>query len=47
MKKFFNDNLHWFVIIALILAGFAVYKIAKANGGKLFTKEAETPAITE
>lgn len=26
MKKFFNDNLWWMVIIAIALAGFAIYK---------------------
>ena len=26
MKKIFNDNLWWIVIIAVALAGFALYK---------------------
>lgn len=45
MKKFFTDNMHLFVIIALALAGFAVYKIVKSN--KNTTATTVTDAITE
>lgn len=31
MKKFLTDNMHILVLIALVLAGFAVYKICKKN----------------
>lgn len=31
MKKFITDNMHILVLIALVLAGFAVYKICKKN----------------
>lgn len=31
MKKFFNDNLWWMVIIAIALAGFAIYKTMGKN----------------
>lgn len=39
MKKFLTDNMHWIVLIALVLAGFAVWKITKGNKNeKLITK---------
>lgn len=27
MKKFFNDNLWWLMIIALAVGGYALYKV--------------------
>lgn len=38
MKKFFNDNLWWLMIVALAVGGYALYKVMHAE------KEAETPA---
>ena len=32
MKKFLADNITWLVLIALVLAGFAVWKLMKADG---------------
>lgn len=40
MKKFITDNIVWFVLAAIILSGFAIYKLQKDN------KPAETPAET-
>lgn len=34
MKKFFNDNMWWMVIIAIAVGGFALYRT--------FAKKAET-----
>ncbi len=31
MKKFFNDNLWWLMIVALVLGGYAAYMIYKSN----------------
>lgn len=31
MKKFLTDNIHWIALAALVLAGFAVWKIMKGN----------------
>lgn len=31
MKKFINDNLWWMLVIALVLGGYAAYKIYKAE----------------
>lgn len=31
MKKFFNDNMWWMVIIAIAVGGFALYKVLKQN----------------
>lgn len=31
MKKFINDNLWWMLLIALVLAVYAAYKIFKAE----------------
>lgn len=31
MKKFLTDNIHWIALGALVLAGFAVWKIMKGN----------------
>ena len=31
MKKFLTDNIHWIALGALVLAGFAVWKITKGN----------------
>lgn len=47
MKKFFTDNMHLFVIIALALAGFAVYKIVKSNKNSVNSTTTATEAITE
>lgn len=38
MKKFINDNLWWMLLIALVLGGYAAYKIYKAE------KDAQLPA---
>lgn len=43
MKKFLTDNMHWIVLIALVLAGFAVWKITKGNkNGKLIPTNTDT-----
>ena len=31
MKKFLTDNIQWIAVGALVLAGFAVWKIMKGN----------------
>ena len=31
MKKFFNDNMWWMVIIAIAVGGFALYKVLKKD----------------
>ena len=31
MKKFLTDNIHWIALGALVLAGFAVWKIMKGK----------------
>lgn len=31
MKKFINDNLWWILLVALVLGGYAAYKIYKAE----------------
>lgn len=48
MKKFLTDNMHWIVLIALVLAGFAVWKITKGNkNGKLIPTNTNTETATE
>ena len=32
MKKFFTDNIVWFVLAALVIGGYAAYKIMKSEG---------------
>lgn len=39
MKKFLTDNMYWIVLIALVLAGFAVWKITRSNNGKSYQKK--------
>lgn len=31
MKKFFNDNLWWLMIVSLAVGGYALYKIMHKN----------------
>lgn len=48
MKKFLTDNMHWIVLIALVLAGFAVWKITKGNkNGKPIPTNTTTETATE
>lgn len=42
MKKFLADNITWLVLIALVLAGFAVWKLLKADGKTISSKANNT-----
>jgi len=45
MKKFFNDNITWIVIIALALGGYAAYYVwkSKKDGDSALSEPALTP----
>lgn len=39
MKKFFNDNLWWMVIIAIAVGGYALYRTFDSKSSKTVTIE--------
>jgi len=43
MKKFFNDNITWIVIIALALGGYAAYSVWKSKKETADVEPAPTP----
>lgn len=49
MKKFLTDNMHWIVLIALVLAVFAVWKITKGDkkNGRLIPTKTTPETATE
>ncbi len=46
MKKFLTDNMHILVLIALVLAGFAVFKICKKNKDEKSSSSNKTETTT-
>lgn len=49
MKKFFNDNLWWMVIIAVVLGGYALYRTfnKKNEESKTYTLEAKDVTVQD
>lgn len=41
MKKFFNDNLWWMMIISLAVGGYALYKVMHKDDETNITDAAE------